>query len=61
MREEMENKFEANLKEISKKSASTVTYPRSEINGTQNSQLSGSKNDRSNGVHASNKENSYRR
>ena len=59
MREEMENKFDAILKEIrTNKTASTRTNPRSELNGTQNSQLLGSKNDKSIGVRASNVENS---
>ena len=59
MREEMENKFDAILKEIrTNKTASTITNPRSEIDGKQNSQPSGSKSIRSNGVHASNIENS---
>ena len=39
-------------------SASTITNHRSERNGTQNSQPSGSRNDRSDGVHASNVGNS---
>ena len=57
LREEMENKLEAIKKEIrTSKSASTITNPRSETNGTQDSQPSGSKNNRSNGVHASNME-----
>ena len=55
MREEMENKLETILKEIkSNKSASTATNPRSEINENRDQQPSGSKTDRSNGVHASN-------
>ena len=59
MREEMENKLEAILKEIkSNKSASTVTNPRSDINEMRESQPSGSRWDRSIGVHASNNENS---
>ena len=59
MREEMENKFDAILKEIrTSKTASTITKPRSEPNGIHNLQPSGSKNIRSNGVHASNIENS---
>ena len=59
MREEMENKFDAILKEIrTSKTASTITNPRSENDRMQNSQPSGSKNIRSNGVHASNIENS---
>ena len=59
MREEMENKLEMILKEIkSNKSASTVTKPRSEINENRDSQPSGSKTNRSIGVHASNNENS---
>ena len=41
MREEMENKLETLLKEIkSNKSASTVTNPRSEINGNRDPQPS---------------------
>ena len=59
MKEEMENKFDAVLKEIkTNKTTSTITNPRSEIDGMQNSQPSGSKSIRSNGVHASNIENS---
>ena len=59
MREEMENKFEAILKEIrTSKSASTITNPRSEVKGIQNFQPSGSKGNSSNGVCASNAENS---
>ena len=59
MREEMENKLEMILKEMkSKKSASTVTNPRSEINENRDPQPSGSKAKRSIGVHASNNENS---
>ena len=59
MREEMENKIDAILKEIrTSKTTSTITNPRSEINGMQNFQPSGSKSIRSNGVHASNIENS---
>ena len=66
MREEMENKLETILKEIkSNKSVSTVTNPRSEINENkdpqpllQNKSKSGSKTNRSIGVHASNNENS---
>ena len=54
MREEMENKFDAILKEIRTNKTSTITYPRSEIDGIQNSQPSGSKSVRSTGVHASN-------
>ena len=58
MREEMENKLDAILKEIkSNKSASTVTNPRSEMNEIQNMQPSGSKTNKSNGVHASYNEN----
>ena len=57
MREEMDNKLEAILKEIkSNKSASTVTNPRSETNEIQDPQPSGSKTNRSIGVHASNYE-----
>ena len=59
MREEMENKFEAVLKEIrTNKSVSTKTNPGSDLNGTQNSQPSGSINDKYIAVHASNSENS---
>ena len=59
MREEVENKLETILKEInSNKSASTATNPRSEINENRDQQPSGSKTDRSIGVHASNIENS---
>ena len=43
MREEREKKLETIVKEIkSNKSASTVTYPRSETNEMQDQQLSGS-------------------
>ena len=59
MREEMENKFDAILKEIrTNKTTSTITNPRSEIDGMQNSQLRDPKVIRSDGVHASNIENS---
>ena len=59
VREEMENKLETVLKEIkSNKSASTVTNLRSEINGKRDPQSSGSRTNRSIGVHASNNENS---
>ena len=59
MREEMENKLEAILKEIkSNKSASLATNSRSETNDVQNMQLSGSRLGQSNGVHASFDENS---
>ena len=59
MREEMENKFDAILKEIrTSKTASTITNPRSEPNGIYNLQPSESKNDKSSGVRASNIENS---
>ena len=58
MREEMDNKFEAILREIkTNKIASTVTNPRSEVNEIQDSQPSGSKT-KSIGVHASYSENS---
>ena len=58
MREEMENKLDAILKEIkSNKSAFTVTNPRSEMDGIQNMQPSGSKTNKSIGVHASYNEN----
>ena len=54
MREEMENKLDAILKEIkSNKSVSTVTNPRSEMDDIRNIQPSGSKTNRSIGVHAS--------
>ena len=59
MREEMENKLDTILKEIkSNRSHSTVTNPRSQVNGTEAMQPSGSKSKRSIGVHASNIENS---
>ena len=59
MREEMENKLEMILKERkSNKSASTVTNSRSEINENREPQPSGSKTDRSIGVHASKNESS---
>ena len=59
MREEMENKLEMILKERkSNKSASTVTNSRSEINENREPQPSGSKTDRSIGVHASDNESS---
>ena len=59
MREEMENKLETILQEIkSNKSASTVTNRRSEIDENREPQSSGSKTNRSIGVHASNNENS---
>ena len=59
MREEIDNKFEAILKEIkSNKSASTVTNPRSELNENQEPQASGSKTNKFIGVHASLNENS---
>ena len=54
MREEMVNKFDSILKEIrTNKTTSTITNPRSEIDGIQNSQPSGSKSIKSNGVNAS--------
>ena len=53
MREEIDSKFEAILREIkTSKNASTITNPRSESNETQNTQPPGSGN-RSIGVHAS--------
>ena len=59
MREEMQNKLDAILEEIkTSKSASTVTNPRSETNDTQKLQISGSKIDKSIGVHASYNKNS---
>ena len=58
MREEIDSKFEAILKEIkTNKNESTITNPRSETNETQNTRPSGSR-DRSIGVHASLNENS---
>ena len=58
-KEEMENKLETIFEEIkSNKSASTVTNPRSETNEMQNTQPSGSKENKCIGVHASNTENS---
>ena len=55
----MENKVEVILREIrTDNSASTITNPRSEINRTQNTESTGSRNDRSIGVHAPNIENS---
>ena len=51
MREEMDNKLEAILKEVkSNKTASTTTNPRSDVN--EDSQPSGSKTNRSIGVRA---------
>ena len=59
MREEMDNKLEAILKEIKyNKSASTVTNPRSDVNEIQEPQPLGSRTDPSIGVRASNNENS---
>ena len=59
LREEMENKLDTILKEIkSNRSHSTVTNPRSQVNGTEAMQPSGSKSKGSIGVHASNIENS---
>ena len=59
MREEMDNKLEAILKEIKpNKGASMTTNPRSDINEIQEPQPSGSRIDPPIGVHASNKENS---
>ena len=55
----MENKLDAILKEIkSNKSASTVTYPRSQVDEKQNMQPSGSRPNKSIGVHDSYNENS---
>ena len=57
MREEMDNKLEAILKEIkNNKGASMTTNPRSDINEIQEPQPSGSRIDPPIGVHASNKE-----
>ena len=59
MREEMDNNLEAILKEVeSNKTASTMTNPRSDSNEIQASEPSGSKTNKSIGVHASNIENS---
>ena len=59
MREEMDNKLEAILKEVkSNKTASTMTNSRSDIIEIQDPQPSGSKTVRSMGVRASNSENS---
>ena len=59
MREEMDNKLKAILKEVkTNETASTMTNPRSDSNEIQDSQPSGSKTNRSIGVHASNIENS---
>ena len=59
MREEMDNKLEAILKEVkSNKTASTTTNPRSDVIEIQDSQPSGSKTNKSIGVRASNIENS---
>ena len=59
MREEMDNKLETILREIkSNKSASIATNPRSENDETRNMQPTGSKGNKSIGVHASNNENS---
>ena len=59
MREEMENKLGAILREIKfNESASTVTNPRSDINEMRENQPSGSKLSNPIGVHASNHENS---
>ena len=58
MREEIDGKFEAILREIkTSKNASTITNPRSESNETQNTQPSGCRN-RPMGVHASENDNS---
>ena len=59
MREETDNKLEAILKEIkTNKIVSTVTNPSSEMNEIQGTQPSGSKTEKSVGVHASNNESS---
>ena len=59
MREEMDNKLEAILKEIkTNKTSSAVTNPRSDTNELQESQQSGSRMNKSMGVRASNNENS---
>ena len=60
MRQEIDNKFETILTKIkNNRSVSTVTNHRSETNGTQDTQQSGSKPNRSIGVHASNNIFSY--
>ena len=59
MREEKDNKLGAILKEVtSNKTTSTTTNPRSDVNEIKDPQPSGSKTNRSKGVHASNIENS---
>ena len=59
VREEMDNKLEAILREIkTDKSSSTATNPRSDLNEMQENQQSGSRIDRSIGVRASNNETS---
>ena len=59
MREELDNKLEAILREIKiNKSSSTATNPRSDMNEMQENQQSGSRIDKSLGVRASNNENS---
>ena len=59
MREEMDNKLEAILREIkTNKSSSSGANPRSDTNGMQESQQSGSRIEKSIEVHASNNENS---
>ena len=58
MREELNNKLEAILKEKkSNQSASTVTSSRFDVNEIQDTHASGSKIDKSRGVRASNNEN----
>ena len=58
MREEMENKLDTILKEIkSNRSHSTVTNPRSQVNGAEDMRPSGSRSKEPIGVHASNIEN----
>ena len=59
LREELENKLDSILKEMKpNKSASTITNPRSEKIDTLNMQPSGSKIDKSIGVHTCYNENS---
>ena len=59
MREEMENKLDTILKQIkSNRSHSTVTNPRSQVNGAEDMRPSGSRSKEPIGVHASNIENS---
>ena len=55
LREEIDDKFETFSREIkNNRSVSTITNPRSETNDAQETQQSGSKTNKSIGVHASN-------